>query len=163
MERFLDLRNIHPTSIGEYDALPYPLEQPDTEVQFNLANLAANRALTQIELVLSPRKAAMLGCGDKSRQAVDRRKLAPLQPALRDKNKSAATNRKTAACSNSRRPGPFHRCKYLQCMYLRRSCINRNDFLHGETTVTMRPFVAPQPHHQALSREKRPAGRSNVA
>src|SRR5580658_1404222 len=98
MERFLDLRNIHPASIGEYDALSYPLEQPDTEVQFNLANLAADRALTQIELVCSTRKAAMLGCGYKSRQAVNRRNFAPLQPALRDKNKSVATNRKTAAC-----------------------------------------------------------------
>src|SRR5580698_2199842 len=163
MERFLDLRNIHPAGIGEHDALPYPLEQPDTEVQFNLADLTADRALTQIELVCSSRKAAVLGCGYKSRQAVDRRKFASLQPTLRDKDKSVATNRKTAACYNSRRPGPFRRRKYLRCKCLGRSCINQNDFLHGAATVTMRPFVAPLRRHQALWRENRPVGCSNVA
>src|ERR1700733_6576327 len=79
VQRFLDLRQIHLAGVGQDDALAYALEQADAEMDFELANLAADRALSQIELAGGARKAAVLGRHDKRRQFADRRNLTPFQ------------------------------------------------------------------------------------
>jgi hypothetical protein len=48
-------------------------------MDFELANLTADRALGQIELAGGPRKTAVLSRRDKRRQFADRRNLTPFQ------------------------------------------------------------------------------------
>jgi hypothetical protein len=52
-------------------------------MNFDIAHLAADRALTQIELVGRARETAVLRSRHECNKAVDRRKLAPLQGSLR--------------------------------------------------------------------------------
>ena len=75
----LHLRQIHLAGVGQYDALAYALEQANAEMDFELANLPADRALGQIELAGGAREAAVLSGHDKRRQFADRRNLTPFQ------------------------------------------------------------------------------------
>src|ERR1700730_16140767 len=79
VERFLDLRQIHLAGVGQDDALTDALEQANAEMDFELANLPADRALGQIELAGGARKTAVLRRRDKRRQFADRRNLTPFQ------------------------------------------------------------------------------------
>jgi hypothetical protein len=79
VQGLLHLRQIHLAGVGQYDALAYAFEQANAEMGFELANLPADRALGQIELVGGPRKTAVLSRHDKRRQFADRRNLTPFQ------------------------------------------------------------------------------------
>ena len=79
VQRLLDLRQIHLACVGQYDALADALEQANAEMDFELANLPADRALGQIELVGGARKTAVLSRRDKRRQFADRRNFTPFQ------------------------------------------------------------------------------------
>jgi hypothetical protein len=79
VQRFFDLRQIHLAGVGQYHALTYALEQANAEMDFELANLTADRALGQIELARGARETAMLCRHDKRRQFADRRNLTPFQ------------------------------------------------------------------------------------
>ena len=58
IERFLDLQQIHFAGVGQDDALADALVQANAEMDFELANLTADRALGQIELAGGARKTA---------------------------------------------------------------------------------------------------------